>query len=1033
VKFDLKYWLLGSSIVAAITFLAVFGIASFQKVNSLASLTNKLYQHPLTVSNAVLAANANVIAMHRHMKDVVLARNVEDLETAISKVNVNEKEVYRHFSVVTDRFLGNKNTVVRAREAFSDWKVIRSEVIQLTRNAMYDEAAAITKGKGAIHVALLTKRMDSLIKFARNKATEFLEESKQELERGRTFLFSMFVVLVVSILVITSLAYLLFINAQKRNREGDIANELIRNSEEKNRLILNSAGEGIYGLDLNGNTTFVNPKVCELLGFTNEELIGQPMHSLIHHSYADGTVYPREKCPMYGTLADGQSHHITDEVLWRKDGTCFPIEYISVPIHKDGDLFGAVVTFRDITEQIRADSQLRKARDELEIKVEDRTKELVAELELRKAAELKSELERERLEDAVFSFKDGFALFDSDDRLVIWNDQFIDNDQLEDVLKPGITFEQFMRARIPMTNYKDRSMRDENRIQERLEQHRNPSGPHDYEFADGRNVQIHEFRTNNGGTAILRIDVTEQKKSEQQLRQSQEQLSNAVESLEEGFAYFDANDRLVTCNNKFRGMRPGNEGLIKPGITFEEILRIPVKEEGEYDDQVRDEAWIMTRMEHHRNPKGALYRTLNSGPTIQINQIKSNDGGTVHVHTDITELIVAENNIREYSEKLDLILHSMAEGVATINTDGTIDYVNPVVEKMFGYTSKELIGSNVSMLMPEPYHSEHDGYLSNYLASTKNKILGKYREVVGKRKDGSIFPMNLTTNKYFADGEIKFVGTVHDLSDRKQTEMELKDAKVKAEAANQTKTDFLANMSHELRTPMNAILGFGQLLSHLPDEKLSGKQNEYVDHILESGNHLLNLINDILDISAIEAGKLELHVEEVEIGPLIGEMLTLVKTRADDGNVKLSAKIAEDAATIWTDDRRLKQILINLLSNAVKFTPVGGEVTVRCKSDRNNQISFVVSDTGIGMTKKEIQKALETFGQVDSSVARKQQGTGLGLPLVKHLVEALGGSFKINSRKNIGTTITFKFFFDLLLKNPPKLPGQISEPSNLIH
>jgi PAS domain S-box-containing protein len=480
-------------------------------------------------------------------------------------------------------------------------------------------------------------------------------------------------------------------------------------------------------------------------------------------------------------------------------------------------------------------------------------------------------------------------------------------------------------------------------------------------------------------------------------------------------------------------MRPGREDFIKPGITFEEILRIPVKEGGGFDDQVRDEAWIQERLEHHRNPKGPLYRTLNSGPTIQINQIKSKDGGTVHVHTDITELIEAETNIREHSEKLDLILHSMAEGVTTINADGIIDYVNPIVEQMFGYTNEELIGNNVSMLMPEPYHSEHDGYLSNYLNSSKNRILGKYREVVGKRKDGSIFPMDLTTNKYFADGEIKFVGTVHDLSDRKQTEMELKDAKAKAEAANQTKTDFLANMSHELRTPMNAILGFGQLLSHLPDEKLSDKQNEYVDHILESGNHLLNLINDILDISAIEAGKLELHVEEVEIGPLIGEMLTLVKTRADEGNVKLSAEIAEDAATIWTDDRRLKQILINLLSNAVKFTPEGGEVTVRCLLSRNNQISFVVSDTGIGMTKNEIQKALETFGQVDSSVARKQQGTGLGLPLVKHLVEALGGSFEVNSRKNIGTTITINFFFDLLLKNPPKLPDQVSERSNLIH
>ncbi|HIJ43261.1 MAG: ATP-binding protein [Rhodospirillales bacterium] len=179
--------------------------------------TSKLYRHPLTVSNAVLEANADVIAMHRHMKDVVLARNAEDLELAISKVDAAKKHVYMHFKTVLDRFLGDKSRIMETRKAFSDWKAIRSEVIELTRAAKYGEAAAITKGKGAKHVVLLTVQMDGLIGFARDKAAEFLEDSKREQERSRTFLYGMLVVLV---LVCGTIAY--FMVGRVRRAENRI-------------------------------------------------------------------------------------------------------------------------------------------------------------------------------------------------------------------------------------------------------------------------------------------------------------------------------------------------------------------------------------------------------------------------------------------------------------------------------------------------------------------------------------------------------------------------------------------------------------------------------------------------------------------------------------------------------------------------------------------------------------------------------------------------------------------------------------------
>jgi len=246
-----------------------------------------------------------------------------------------------------------------------------------------------------------------------------------------------------------------------------------------------------------------------------------------------------------------------------------------------------------------------------------------------------------------------------------------------------------------------------------------------------------------------------------------------------------------------------------------------------------------------------------------------------------------------------------------------------------------------------------------------------------------------------------------EISERKRTEKALLTAKLEAETSSKIKTDFLANMSHELRTPLNAIIGFGQFLKVLPDDKLSERQDEYVDDILGSGRHLLRLINDVLDISAIEAGKLEIHIEDVEIAPIIHEAVRLVQARADAGKVQISVEDDKNKSKFGVDELRLKQILLNLLSNAIKFTPEGGKVSLNCTL--NDELKIIISDTGVGMTKEEIRQALELFGQVDSSLERKYEGTGLGLPLAKQLIEAHGGTLDIESETNVGTVITIVF------------------------
>jgi len=258
-----------------------------------------------------------------------------------------------------------------------------------------------------------------------------------------------------------------------------------------------------------------------------------------------------------------------------------------------------------------------------------------------------------------------------------------------------------------------------------------------------------------------------------------------------------------------------------------------------------------------------------------------------------------------------------------------------------------------------------------------------------------------------------------------EVNVELAAAAAAAQAENNEKSQFLANVSHELRTPLNSIIGFSEIIKNsltqgMSEEKFSG----YINDIHASGVHLLSLINDILDYSKAEAGKLELEVSEVNLNKLVHSCVRLVTPRADSAQVLLVEALPKEILNIVTDSKRFKQILLNLLSNAIKFTPAGGEVRITAWADINNDTyMFEVKDSGIGIAPKDISRAMAPFGQVDNTLSRKYEGTGLGLPLTKKLVELMGGKFEIESEVGVGTTIRFsvpcevKGSGDLVVKN----------------
>jgi len=360
------------------------------------------------------------------------------------------------------------------------------------------------------------------------------------------------------------------------------------------------------------------------------------------------------------------------------------------------------------------------------------------------------------------------------------------------------------------------------------------------------------------------------------------------------------------------------------------------------------------------------------------------------------ELNASENKSR-------IIFEKAADAVITIDSKGIIGLFNPTAERMFGYTAKEVLGKNVKVLMPEPYHSEHDGYLTRYQETGQRKIIGIGRETSGLRKDGTIFPLNLSVGEATIDQDSVYIGVLTDITAQKQTEQALIQAKESAEEANRQKSFFLNVMSHELRTPLTVILGYLPLLEKVDKMPEPAVVAQIARDMNLSGNYLLELITDLLDISKIEAGQMKLSREYTNARTLVQKALHKFSNQAETKGIRLINEIQD--FTFKVDPKRFQQILINLVGNALKFTKQG-EIKVSAWK-RQDVVSFRVSDTGIGIPTEELPYIFDTFRQVDKSSTREVGGTGLGLAITKRLVELHGGSIKAKSKEGFGTSISF--------------------------
>jgi signal transduction histidine kinase len=375
--------------------------------------------------------------------------------------------------------------------------------------------------------------------------------------------------------------------------------------------------------------------------------------------------------------------------------------------------------------------------------------------------------------------------------------------------------------------------------------------------------------------------VSQEAEAWERVAQSRTRLVEAIESISEGFALFDADDRLVLCNSKYRSMFPHCADLLEPGIAYGDFLRAMVEQGDVRIGHTTQDAWCAQQLALRRNGSVSTELLLGDGRWVKVGDRRTADGSWVGIRTDITEL---------------------------------------------------------------------------------------------KRREEALYA-----------------------------------AKEYAEVASRSKSEFLANISHELRTPLNAIIGFAEIMRDEIFGPVGSRQyREYLGDILDSARHLLEVINDILDVAKAEAGKLELDEEEVNVETVIRAVARIMHERAQRTELTIAVNVPADLPRIYADDRKLKQILLNLLGNAIKFTPPGGRIEIIGKLDPSGDFLLQVADTGIGIAPEHIATALAPFGQVDGKLNRKYEGTGLGLPLTRAMVELHDGTLSIDSRLRHGTVVTVR-------------------------
>jgi len=603
-----------------------------------------------------------------------------------------------------------------------------------------------------------------------------------------------------------------------------------------------------------------------------------------------------------------------------------------------------------------------------------------------------------QLIEAIEAINDGFVIYDTDGTLLICNSRqkelFPHTAHLH---VSGAKFADLARADaelsgLPEANGNVQAWIDDRRLNDNF--HR---ASFEFETTEGRYLRCSDYMTESGRIVGIRQDITEQKEAEKKLRQSEEYFRSLIEDGVDVITVMDENGLLQYASPSYTR---------ELGYSHDDLVGHYAAENVHPDDlnhvlaafsKAIDSSGVLETVNYRFKAANGEWLHVESHGRSQIGQEAV--GGMIVISRDVTQQRLAEMALLESQRRLQSIVQNAPLIIWAVDQDGVFTMSEGSALNTIGLGAGSGVGKSAFEL-----HAGRPAVINGVRGALNGQIKTGTVTFNNRQFDMSFMPATLddgTSNGAF--------GVAVDVTERELAGREALAAKEEAEFANKAKSEFLANMSHELRTPLNAIIGFSEMMQSGLFGDLPEKQSSYVQDIFNSGEHLLQLINDILDLSKIEAGKHDLYEEVVDLKKVVQAALRIVQDTADSRNIALNILFDHELPLLLVDERMLKQIFINLLSNAIKFTPEGGAVEIRAVVVVDDGMIIEVADNGIGMADTEIGHAMSAFGQVESAFVRQQPGTGLGLPLVKSMAELHQAELEIESEKGMGSTVRIKF------------------------
>ncbi|WP_306027633.1 PAS domain S-box protein [Stappia sp. MMSF_3263] len=505
----------------------------------------------------------------------------------------------------------------------------------------------------------------------------------------------------------------------------------------------------------------------------------------------------------------------------------------------------------------------------------------------------------------------------------------------------------------------------------------------------------------SGAKALLVTDMTGQVATSTRLREAQIRLRDAIEALPDAFVLYDAQDRLVLCNRRYRELYTLSGAIIRPGITFEEIIRKGI-ELGQYEDARDDpEGWLAERLRLHREPPHEpIEQKLGNGRWLRVFERRMRDGQTVGFRIDITELKRREQALRVSEGRLAGIVDGALDAIVVTDGEGLVTEFNPAAERVLGRKREAVLGRSLwETLVPPNQRAGFETQLARLGGDTLPSHGGVRFEMPARRADGAEFAMDVAVSRVDGADGPQYVAFMRDITDERAKTLALEDALSRAEDADRAKSDFLAMMSHEIRTPLHAVLGLLDLIAHTG---LTARQRDYTRTAQDAALALLQILNDILDFSRLEARRLEFVREPFDPRAVVEAVRALFAPQAAERRLDFTASVQEVVPqAVIGDAGRVRQVLINLVANAMKWTEEGSvsidlSLLAEISGDPGPaRLRFTVEDTGPGIGEEERERIFSRFTTMQVGGGGRVEGVGLGLAICRELVDGMGGRIEV--------------------------------------